>query len=326
MPVNTTLLHTALISAMAAGALVGGYSAMSDSPEPRVVNQKTSASSKDTINKKTSSFTAAQPGQCLTWDINEDGTTSNFGATDCAEPHRFEISSREDLATYPSSEFGPGASAPDLTRQAQLREELCSAQTVAYLGGRYDPSGIYSIASILPPPEAWRAGDRTMLCGLQHTDDRGTILLSEGKAKNQDQALTANAGDCISIDAANGAHTVACEEPHSYEVTSKVNLANVFDHPPSVEEQDEHLKNVCTQAAMDYMGGDDPLYFSTLAVYWTTLPVASWNAGSHSANCALFRPNADGGFATLQGSAKGPFTIDGQPPEQRPTRNPLREQ
>ena len=118
---NSTILHTALIAALAGGALMGGYETMS-SDEPADTSSDLVTSTAPAANPKAHSFTTAEPGQCLTWDVAEDGTTSNFTTVDCAEEHRFEISSRENLATYPSSEFGTDATAPDITRQAQLRE------------------------------------------------------------------------------------------------------------------------------------------------------------------------------------------------------------
>ncbi len=126
-------------------------------------------------------FTAAKEGTCLTWDMDGEGTISAFEETDCNNEHRFEVSSREDLNTYPTSEFGPDAPPPNQTRQAQLREELCQTASIRYLGGRYDPSGRYSIAPILPPTDAWEDGDRTMLCGLQETTP--TAYLSSPPAK-----------------------------------------------------------------------------------------------------------------------------------------------
>ena len=53
-------------------------------------------------------FTTADVGACLTWEI-QNGALKNFEQTDCAQKHRFEVSYRENLATYPSSEFGPNA-------------------------------------------------------------------------------------------------------------------------------------------------------------------------------------------------------------------------
>ncbi|MDO4685225.1 MAG: septum formation family protein [Corynebacterium sp.] len=269
-------------------------------------------------------FTTADVGACLTWEI-QNGKLRNFEQTDCAQKHRFEVSSRENLATYPSSEFGPKAPLPDVTRQAQLREELCKQPTVDYLQGRYDPSGRYSVAPILPPPEAWKKGDRTMLCGLQVTDDQGNLQLTTGRATEQDQARVAQPGECVRVDAAQATHIVDCAEAHTYEVTGIVDLATHFpNHAPSIEEQDGFLKGHCTQVGMDYIGGDDAMYNSTLQTFWTTIPVNSWTGGTHTVNCSLIKANEDGTFATLKGSAKGPFTINDAPPPPQPTRNPLR--
>ena len=74
------------------------------------------------------------------------------------------------------------------------------------------------------------------------------------------------------MDADNRTHIVPCEEDHSYEVTSVVDLQNVFPQgTPSTEDQDQHLKTVCTNAALEYIGGDDALYNSTLSPFWTTV-------------------------------------------------------
>ncbi len=79
---------------------------------------------------------------------------------------------------------------------------------------------------------------------------------------------------------------------------------------------------MCTQAAKDYIGGDDQLYKSTLQPLWATIPANSWDRGSHSVNCSLMF-NDNGHLGTLAGSAKGQFTINGQPPAERPDRAPI---
>lgn len=272
------------------------------------------------------SFTTADTGACLTWDVNPDGSFTNFGQTDCNTDHRYEVASRENLAAYPSSEFGPSAPAPDITRQAQLREELCKGPTTEYLGGRFDPQGRYSIAPILPPPEAWKAGDRTMLCGVQVSDGKGIPMLTRGKATDQDQARIAQTGECLAVDATGASRSVDCGADHQFEVTKVINLEEVFpDKVPTVEEQDSHLQKQCTQAALDYLGGDDALYNSTLQPFWSTIPTNSWIGGSHTVNCSLFKASRDGKLSALKGSAKGAFTIDGAPPPPQPTRNPIRQ-
>ncbi|QGU05733.1 septum formation family protein [Corynebacterium comes] len=274
-------------------------------------------------------FTTADVGSCLTWDIAADGTVSNFQQADCSAEHRFEISARENLATYPSSEFGTNATMPDLTRQAQLREELCHTPTMRYLGGRFDPVGRYSIAPILPSAEAWAAGDRTMLCGVQATDAEGTSTLTVGAAAEQDQAVVAEPGACVFVDESRSLRTVDCAADHQLETTLVVDLAPVFpEGTPSIEDQDNHLRDVCFQAAIGYLGEEENLYQSTLQPYWGTLQEVSWVGGSRSVNCSLVFADAAGGFATLNGTARdgrGGFTINGQPPAEPPPRNPLRE-
>ncbi|GGG79423.1 septum formation family protein [Corynebacterium pelargi] len=300
-----------LVGALIAAAGIGAYEASVETPPQR---------SDDST--QVASFSTADMGSCLTW-TDKDGTISDFEQTDCAGPHRFEVSSRENLASYPSAEFGADAPMPDLARQAQLREELCFNPTVAYLGGTFDLNGKYSIAPILPPQEAWERGDRTLLCGLQSTDAEGNVITTSGKAAEQDQSNVFAVGDCVATDAAGGAHTVECSAPHQLEITSVVDLQPVFpDRVPSQEDQDKHLRTVCTQAARDYLGGDDRLYESTLQPFWTTVPSSSWLAGSHSANCALVFGD-QGKFAALEGTAKEQFTINGQKPAPRPKRSPI---
>ncbi|MDO4929153.1 MAG: septum formation family protein [Corynebacterium sp.] len=268
------------------------------------------------------SFTTADAGSCLTWDPTEDGI-ENFEQTDCANEHRFEVSSREDLSTYPASEFGRDAAMPDTTRQAQLREELCLNPTIQYLDGLYDSRGRYSVASILPPTSQWEAGDRTLLCGVQVTDEEGNVLTTTGRAQEQDQARIFNPGDCIQTSENDVMRQVACESEHTLEVTSVVDLQNIFpDTVPTVEEQDTYLQDRCTEDARAFLGSDDALYHSTLTPFWIPLEVNSWESGSHSVNCALIAA-VDGQMGTLVGSALGEFTINGAPPAAPAERDPV---
>lgn len=319
---SATAVRISLFAALVAIVAVGSYSFFSGASEGTNGNGGNSASTSSTTPVEVAPFTTADVGACLTWDVSAEGTVTNFEQTDCNNEHRFEVSAREDLATYPSSEFGPEASAPDLTRQAQLREELCQTATVRYLDGRFDPLGKYSIAPILPPAEAWEAGDRTMLCGVQATDGAGNPILTVGHAAEQDQARVAEPGQCVFFDTARAPHMVDCGEDHHLETTLIVDMAETFPEAyPSVEEQDNHLSEVCTTAAIDYLGDEEALYQSTLQPYWSTLSETSWNAGSHSVNCSLMSPHPEGGFSVLTGSATGEFTIDGNPPAERPARD-----
>ncbi|MDO5669293.1 MAG: septum formation family protein [Corynebacterium sp.] len=329
---SAAAVRTGLVAALAAAVAVGSYGFVSESTTQANGADGGSAVSsvaepENGTENGVAPFTTADVGACLTWDIAEDGTVSNFEQASCEGEHRFEVSAREDLATYPSSEFGRNASMPDLTRQAQLREELCQTPTLRYLGGRFDPVGRYSIAPILPPAEAWEAGDRTMLCGIQSTDPAGLPMLTTGAAAEQDQAVVAQPGECVFVDNSRSLRIVDCAEEHHLETTSIVNLAEVFpEGTPSVEDQDRHLQDVCTQAAIGYLGEEENLYQSTLQPYWGTLGQASWIGGSRSVNCSLFHPREEGGFSTLTGSAREGLLIDAEPPAEQPPRNPLREE
>lgn len=329
---STSGLRT-IVVAMLAGALgVGTYAAatgyaVSDEAGEAPAGPAQQATTVD--EEPTPSFTAADRGACLTWDVGADGAVTGFTETDCNNEHRFEVSSREDLNTYPTAEFGPNSEAPNPTRQAQLREELCQTASIRYLNGRYDPSGRYSIAPILPPAEAWAEGDRTMLCGLQETNTDGTPILTTGHAAEQDQARVAQPGTCEVTDEANNLREVDCAEPHHIEVTEIVDLAPVFaDRTPSPEDQDKHLGGVCAKAAENYLGNEENLYQSTLQVYWGTISTQAWDGGSRSVNCGLVAPK-DGKFAPITGTAKDgreALKVDGQTPKAPPARRPLREE
>ena len=328
-------VRTGLGAALAATVALGSYSYVSDTGEDPgaagagPTTSPVSPTEGDSLGGASiAPFTTADVGACLTWDIEGGGEISNFEQTSCDEAHRFEVSAREDLDTYPSSEFGTDAPVPDLTRQAQLREELCHTPTIRYLDGRYDPVGRYSIAPILPAPEAWAAGDRTMLCGLQSTDTDGLPVLTVGRTAEQDQARVTQPGECVFVDSASSLRVVDCAEDHQLETTAIIDLKPVFpEGVPGVEEQDGHLAEVCTQAAMDYLGDEEALYQSTLQPYWGTIPQASWIGGSHSVNCSLVHTGGDDGFSVLRGTAldgREGITVNGETPEAPPEREPLR--
>lgn len=322
-------VQTLLVAALAASAAVGMYSygVSSNTGEGEGTVATGEPQANTTTVAPVASFTTADVGMCATWDVNDDGQVSGFEQTSCEGEHRFEISQREDLATYPSSEFGPDAQPPNLTRQAQLREELCQAPTLAYLNGRFDPSGRYTIAPILPPAEAWDAGDRTMLCGLQATDASGTPQLTAGPVSANDQARVFDNGACIRVESSAEFNQVDCAEDHHLEAVSTVNLGVPFPQGvPSTEDQNVFLGSTCTQAAIDYLGEEENLYQSTLQTFWPTITANSWLGGSHSVNCYLMSPATEGDstFNNLNGSALGGFTINGEVPPPQPPRDPLR--
>lgn len=323
-PRRRRVLRTVLVAALCGGAGAAAYAAVSpDGSSPVVPDHR------DKAEPTVVSFTDATTDSCLNW--TQDGTvTRDITTVDCAQPHRFEVATREDLSTYPTSEFGPNAAQPDLQRQEQLTTELCTGPVTTYLGGKIDPTGRYTISPILPPAEGWNEGDRTMLCGVMVTDANGTAQEVTGVASGADQSRYSQPDACVRA-TGDTANEVPCDQPHSWQVTKVVNLGENFTGAwPPLEDQNKWLAGVCQAAAVDYLGGgdagDEALYRSTLAPFWTTMAEDSWNAGSRTVNCALTKGKkgdaTTGTFADIAGDVRGTFTIDGAAPEPQPERNP----
>lgn len=310
-----------LLAALCGGVGAGAYGAMApqdSSPLSATVHNA------EPVETEPVSFTDADTGSCVNWTPKPDGVNTGFTTVPCAEKHRFEVSAREDLSLYPTSEFGEDAKRPDLRRQGQLTAELCDGPTLAYLEGRLDPEGRYQISPILPPASAWAEGDRTMLCGVMVTDAEGRSIETVGLAAETDQSRAFPAETCVRVDN-NIPVEVPCQEDHTWQVTDVVNLGDQFpDVWPDVEKQNTALNERCTEAARGFLGGDDALYNSTLTPFWTTIQSQSWAAGSRTVNCALTFGRQGGGFAVINGDVRQGFTIDGQPPAKQPERNPLR--
>lgn len=313
------LITVVCIAALCGGVSVAGYSIMA----PRGSSALKPAAP-DTVPSTEVSFTDAEKGDCVNWVPGADGVNTGFSKVDCVQPHRFEVASRENLETYPTSEFGPDAARPDLPRQEQLTAELCNGPTLTYLEGRWDPEGQYTISPILPPKSSWERGDRTMLCGIMAPGADGRAREVVGVAAQQDQSRAFKPDTCVRV-SGDLTSEVPCSEPHAWQVTQMVNLGELFPQGwPTVDQQNEKLNEVCTGAARNYLGGDDGLYYSTLTPFWNTIQQQSWAAGSRTVNCALTYGRQGGGFAELVGDVRSSFTIDGAPPKQLPKRNPLR--
>lgn len=319
------VLKTALIAALCGGMATAAYAAFS--PDGSSPVNPAPAEKSGNLSADLASFSDAAAGDCLNW--TQDGAvTRDIVTVDCAEPHRFEVSTHEDLSLYPTSEFGPQAAPPNLERQEQLTAELCAVPTTTYLGGKFDPTGRYTISPILPPADGWAAGDRTLLCGVMVTDADGSALEVTGVASGADQSRYSEADACVRS-TGDAATEVPCDQPHSWQVTKVVNLGDNFTGAwPPVDDQNNWLSGVCQAAAVDYLGGgdagDEALYQSTLAPFWTTMSEDSWNAGSRIVNCALTkgREGSSGDFAEIVGDVRGDFTLDGAAPAAQPARNP----
>ena len=98
-------------------------------------------------------FTNANVGDCLTWDIADDGTVSNFVVVDCEDEHRYEVADRVDLQDVEAwiGQFGDDAPEPDQATLLQLRDWVCQDPVLEYMDGKLDPMGRFVPAPILPP-------------------------------------------------------------------------------------------------------------------------------------------------------------------------------
>lgn len=230
-----------------------------------------------------------------------------------------------------SPAFGDDAPWPTSAQFGALRAEFCPGQVNAYLQGRFDPDGRFSVGMLFPSKRQWDAGERTLRCGLQLTDSTGALVGFLGRVADQDQSLQWPAGTCIGIDLRTRQPTdpVSCAEQHAFEVTAVVGLGQQFGAPgsgrpwPDTTAQNRFLEGTCPQLTDTYLGGRQKFTDSTLNVQWSTLTKASWDAGSRSVVCYVGLPD-QGGFATLVGSAKGNLLINGRVPTPPPAEPPGR--
>lgn len=220
-----------------------------------------------------------------------------------------------------SSAFGDDAPWPTTAQFGALRAEFCTGQVEAYLQGKFDPDGRFSVGMLFPSKRQWDAGERTLRCGLQLTDSTGAVVGFLGRVADQDQSLQWPAGTCIGIDLQTRQPTdpVSCAEQHAFEVSAVVGLGQQFgaagsNRPwPDTAAQNQFLEGTCPQLTDTYLGGRQKFTDTTLNVQWSTLTKASWDAGSRTVVCYVGLPD-QGGFATLVGSAKGNLLINGRVP------------
>lgn len=257
-------------------------------------------------------FAQAQPGDCLTWS---NPVEPDLTKADCAADHLFEVSATIDLSEYPSSEFGPHAVLATPARYAELRDQVCVPATERYLGGALDPYGRFTVGLIHPSSKGWSQGERSIRCGLQETSIDGTVFHPvSGTVAGQDQSKVHAPGVCLGIKGGLPADPVDCGEEHAVESTAIINLAERFPGgPPSTEDQDEFLRDACADATAEYLGAPDAVRNQTLTVYWDTVRLPSWLAGSRLVNCTVGSP-AETGFAPIVGAARGQITINGEAP------------
>ncbi|MEV0677118.1 septum formation family protein [Actinosynnema sp. NPDC050436] len=220
----------------------------------------------------------SQAGDCLNWTKS---TLSDVAKVDCKAQHMFEVTGVEDIG----GAYGPQAPFPTDEQWQAISEERCAKTSLAYLGGKFDPAGKYSVGPLNPGERLWQSGQRTMRCGLQVAGPAGGLLPAYGTAKTQDQSAVYDPGVCLGITEALGVgDPVDCAEPHTFEIVGVVPLP-AGDYP-AVEKQDETLSAECTRIAAEYSGGVD-FKAKGLIVTWDTRTPESWAAGSYRVNCKV---------------------------------------
>ncbi|MDV8055037.1 MULTISPECIES: septum formation family protein [unclassified Rhodococcus (in: high G+C Gram-positive bacteria)] len=269
-----------------------------------------------------SSFGAADPGACLQWTPTDDPETDrqDLAEVSCADPHRFEVARDIDMSVYPGVEFGPAAAYPGSIRFSELRDEHCAAAVDDYVGAKFDPNGRFGVGLMFPSQAGWAKGERTLRCGVQMPSNTGALMEMTGSILDQDQSKVWPTGTCIGINQNVPADPVDCAAPHAYEVASVINLTQQFPGAhPSEGDQDAYLERTCTDAVNGYLGSDTALRDKTLTLFWDTIDVASWLAGSRQVTCSVGAELDSGGFATIVGTAKGDILINGAAPVPPPS-------
>jgi hypothetical protein len=248
---------------------------------------------------------------CLTWQ-KPDAVDAR--AVSCTQPHLFEVTGTLDL-----QDFGPQAAFPDPARWQQLVAQRCTQA----LADHVDPFGRFTIGAIKPSEAGWVQGDRTLRCGVQSAGRTGTLFLTTGSVLTQDQSDVHPPGTCLGNDGKAVSDPVDCAGPHAIEVIGVADLKGAFPKGyPDEAAQDRLLNTECTRLAKDFAGSPSVVANKGLTLFWETLRIESWQAGSTRVDCRLgaFLPDRSG-FAPVTGSVQGPVQVGKQPAPAAP-RNP----
>lgn len=260
-------------------------------------------------------FALAASGDCLNWTNSLRGQPEGIFATECTEPHRFEVADRVDLAAA-----SPDDSYPEGQRRVELANELCAPAIEKFVGDRpVDPEGLFARALIPPSAEGWEAGDRSGLCGIAAKELDGSSAEIDQPYAAADQHRLWEPGTCIGIgDARTPTSTVECTEDHAFEVVGSIDVTELFpagENPPEPADQTAITADACYNAAVEYVGDVEALRRTTLVpAQVSPISQGSWATGSRTVNCALMRVADPGPFAVLRGSARDRVTIEGEPP------------
>jgi hypothetical protein len=135
-----------------------------------------------------------------------------------------------------------------------------------------------------------------------------------GRVVDQDQSSIWPAGTCLGIkDGQPTEVVVECASPHALEITGMDDLSTAFNQAaPSTEAQDAVVRDACTAVTSSYLS-PGTLAATGLVLRYRPIEATGWIAGSRRIACRIGSVKADGGWATLVGTAKTGLLIDGLP-------------
>ena len=240
-------------------------------------------------------------GTCLAW---ANPTGADIHRVDCAKPHVFEMTGVVDI----SAEYSGNAPSPPIDAWQKIKADKCTPSVTAYLGGKLDPYGKYTVDALKPTDAQWRDGDRKLRCGIQRSSPSGNRMATTGSAAGQDQSNVYDPGTCLALVGNTIGDPVQCVNGHAYEIVGNVDLGQAFDGSayPDEKKQASKLIDLCTKASKDYTGGID-LSKKHLTLYWDTLKKESWDAGSRRVDCKVGAVSEDGkSLRSVAGSVRKP--------------------
>jgi hypothetical protein len=244
---------------------------------------------------------------CLTWQLPD---AADAATVSCSAPHLFEVT-----GTLGLQDFDGQAAFPDPARWQQLVAQRCTERTTQALADHFDPFGRFTVGAIKPSEAGWLRGDRTLRCGVQSAGRTGTLFATTGSAQDLDQSDVHPPGTCLGNDGKAVGDPVDCALPHAIEIIGVVDLKGSSPNGyPDEAAQDRVLNTDCTRLAKDFAGGPAVVGNKGLTLFWETLRMQSWQAGSTRVDCRLgaFLPDRSG-FAPVTGSVKGPVQVSKQP-------------
>lgn len=242
---------------------------------------------------------SATPGMCLTWTRPD---AANIASVSCTQPHLFEVTGSADISgAYPS-----GSPFPDERAWQQAAQANCTASATAYLGGKIDPNGKYTVGALKPTSAQWTSGDRSLRCGLQRSTPSSQLLPTTGSAHDADQSNVYPTGTCLALVNKAAGGPVSCGTQHAYEIVGTVDLHGQFPNGyPPLAQQQTALGKLCQPVASAYTDNANLKQYQ-LSVTWDTISQQSWDAGSYRVNCkigALLPDNS--GLGPVINSVKG---------------------